>query len=161
MNILLDIALMGVIATLAIDVWALFLNKGLGLPVTNWAMVGRWLGHLPEGRFVHNPISETASVTNELILGWVFHYVIGLIYAAIYLLIMLSLLESAPGLLSASVFGIATVIAPWFILQPGLGMGICASNTPRPSLARVLNLLTHTIFGVALYIGWMSAAIFD
>ena len=55
-------------------------------------------------------------------------------------------------LVSVAVFGIATVVFPFFILQPSLGLGIAASKTPRPAQARLKSLVTHTIFGLGLYV---------
>jgi Protein of unknown function (DUF2938) len=48
--------------------------------------------------------------------------------------------------------GLATVAAPFLILQPAFGAGIAASLTPRPNIARVRSLLTHLSFGLGLYL---------
>ena len=50
--------LIGAGATLAMDVWALFLKRCFGIPSLNFAMVGRWIGHLPRGRFRHENIAR-------------------------------------------------------------------------------------------------------
>ena len=47
--------------------------------------------------------------------------------------------------------GLGTIVAPWFILQPGMGAGIAASKTPDPRAARLRNLTTHTIYGIGLF----------
>ena len=47
--------------------------------------------------------------------------------------------------------GVGTVAAPFFIMQPGMGAGIAASRTPRPTAARVQSLVTHAIFGLGMY----------
>jgi hypothetical protein len=57
-----------------------------------------------------------------------------------------------PTLLPALVYGIATIVFPFFILQPSFGLGIAASKAPNPSQARLKSLATHTVFGVGLYI---------
>ena len=36
------LAAFGVGATALFDLWGLFLNKAFGIPLANWAMVGRW-----------------------------------------------------------------------------------------------------------------------
>ena len=51
----------------------------------------------------------------------------------------------------ALALGIATVAAPFFVMQPGMGMGVAASRAPRPAAARLQSLLTHAIFGAGLY----------
>ena len=47
-------------------------------------------------------------------------------------------------------FGIGTVVFPFCILQPSLGLGIAASRTPNPARARLKSLVTHTVCGVGL-----------
>jgi len=60
----------------------------------------------------------------------------------------------------ALIVGIGTVVAPWFIMQPAMGAGIAASRTPRPAEARLHSLLTHAVFGVALYLaGWIVSGV--
>ena len=46
---------MGVVGTLAMDIWAWVLSL-MGQPKPNWAMPGRWLGHLARGRVFHEDI---------------------------------------------------------------------------------------------------------
>jgi hypothetical protein len=152
---ILHVTIMGVVATLVLDAWAAFLNRAFGLPTTNWGMVGRWVANLPRGKFIHSPISDTPEVRHEHLLGWVFHYGIGIAYALIYMLIVEVWMGSGPSLLSAALFGLCTLVAPWFLLQPGLGMGVFASLAPNPTVIRVMNLVAHTIFGLALYLGWI------
>jgi hypothetical protein len=45
---------------------------------------------------------------------------------------------------------------PFFTMQPSFGLGIAASKTPHPNQARLKSLMTHTVFGVGLY---LSAAL--
>jgi hypothetical protein len=49
------------------------------------------------------------------------------------------------------IVGIGTVLAPFLLMQPGMGAGIAASRTPHPGTARIHSLVTHAIFGVGLY----------
>lgn len=144
---------MGVIATVVIDVWATFANRTLGWPRTNWRMVGRWIGHMPEGQFTHRSIATSPPISHELVVGWAFHYVVGCLYAAIYLIYIDAVHAGEPTVLSAVLFGLVTVLSPWLLMQPGLGLGICASRAPRPNLVRLQNLIIHIIFGLALYYG--------
>ena len=39
----------------------------------------------------------------------------------------------------------------WFILQPGMGMGIAASKKPNANQIRLLNFVSHTLFAIGLY----------
>ena len=38
------------------------------------------------------------------------------------------------------------------IMQPALGLGIAAAKRPHPTQARLKSLMTHTVFGVGLYL---------
>ena len=118
-------------------------------------MVGRWGGHMPRGVFVHDPISEADPIPNELVMGWISHYVVGLIYGLTYLYIVEVLLSGGPSLISALVFGLVTLVVPWFIMQPAMGAGVFATRVPRPSVMRLVSLSLHTVFGISLYVGWL------
>ena len=142
---------MGIAATVAIDLWATFANRVLGWPRTNWALVGRWIGHMRDGRFAHSSIGSSPPIVHEPILGWVFHYVVGCVYAALYVMFVGTAQLGQPTLVSAVLFGLVTILSPWLLMQPALGLGICASKAPRANLVRLQNLIIHTIFGLALY----------
>jgi hypothetical protein len=147
----------GVGATIVIDVWALLLRK-LGVPSLNLAFLGRWVGHLPEGKWAHESIAKAAPVRGELALGWVLHYAIGVTFAATLLAARGIGWGRAPSLLPALVFGVVTVLAPLLVLQPALGAGVASSKTPRPVFNSVKSLVTHTVFGLGLYVAALSTA---
>lgn len=117
----------------------------------NWALPGRWFGHLFRGKIFHENIGQTDEVSSELILGWLFHYGVGVLYGVFFLLIVGLTWLNEPDFLSAWIFAIATIAAGWFILQPGMGLGYAASNTPMPWKSRGLGLMAHTAFGLGLW----------
>ena len=41
---------------------------------------------------------------------------------------------------------------PWLVMQPSFGLGIAASKAPKPTQARLKSLMTHTVFGIGLYL---------
>jgi hypothetical protein len=59
-----------------------------------------------------------------------------------------------PGFSDGLIFGIISVIVPWFFFQPALGNGILASKTSEPVKVCLLALMMHTIFGIAIGIGF-------
>jgi hypothetical protein len=144
-------------ATLLMDGWA-FLLRRFGIPSLDFALLGRWIGHLPEGRFRHESIARAAPVRGERLLGWAAHYTIGVTFAALLLFIYGPGWTRSPSVLPALVVGIATVVAPLFLLQPALGAGIASSRTPRPFFNSVKSLVTHTVFGLGLYLAGLVAA---
>jgi hypothetical protein len=78
---------------------------------------------------------------------------VGIVYAALYLAIMRLGLGSGPTVVSALIFAIALLVAPWFIMQPALGFGFLAAGFPNPAAVRAVNASTHAIFGLGLYLG--------
>jgi hypothetical protein len=142
--------LIGVGATMILDLWSLTLRL-FGVGMTNWGLVGRWIGHMPRGRFRHDNMSSTPPIVGEHAIGWIAHYVIGILYAAALLAITSLEWARAPTLLPALIFAWVTLVAPFFIMQPGMGLGIAASKAPKPNIARFRAVLSHTIFGLGLY----------
>ncbi|HZX78155.1 DUF2938 domain-containing protein [Lysobacter sp.] len=150
--------LIGVGATTAMDVWALVRRRVFGLPALDYALVGRWLAWLPRGRVVHTPIAATPPVSGEGVIGWAAHYLIGVAFAAVLVALCGTAWLSDPTPVPAVIIGVASVVAPFFILQPALGAGIAACRTPRPWAARMHSVVTHTVFGVGLYASaWIVA----
>jgi hypothetical protein len=144
--------LIGIGATAVLDLWSVLLHRAFKFPAPNMAMVGRWIGYFPRGRFVHDSIAAATPIARENAIGWIAHYVIGVIFAAA--LIAICGLEWArePTPLPAILFGVVTVAAPLFVLQPGMGGGIAASRAPKPNVVRLRSLMNHTVFGVGLYL---------
>ena len=148
----LDALAIGVGATAVMDVWAVALKRYWCIPSLNYAMVGRWLGHLPRGTLCHVNIAQAAPVRDEAILGWLAHYAIGVLFAAVLLALVGQEWAAQPTFAPALLAGLASVAAPFFILQPGMGAGIAASKTPHPTAARLRSLMAHAAFGMGLYL---------
>ena len=144
---------MGIGATLAIDLWAMLLKRSFAITPTNWAMVGRWIGGIRQGRLRLQGETGETPLRYELQLGWVVHYGVGIAYAFAYIAIIWATSASL-SLSTALLFGLATLVAPWLILQPALGKGWFGAATPNPALTRLLNIVVHLIFGAALYLMW-------
>ena len=152
-SVVIQVIVIGIIATLVADLWQRLAHTISGLPPANWGLVGRWVAWFPRGVFVHRPITATASVRGELAIGWAFHYAVGVAYAALYLATMSIGFGSGPTLISALAFALALLVAPWFVMQPALGLGFVAARTPRPAVIRAVNVSVHAAFGVGLYLG--------
>jgi len=144
-------------ATLGMDLWAVFLRR-FGIPSLNFAFLGRWIGHLPEGRLIHASIAKATPIRGELLMGWCAHYSLGITFAALLLSTFGLKWARSPSLLPALLIGIVTVLAPLFILQPALGAGIASSKTPRPVFNSIKSLMTHTVYGLGLYLAALATA---
>lgn len=146
--------LLGIGATALFDAWQWLVARVLGQPAPNLAPMGRWFWHLREGQVFHDDIGRAAAYRHERALGWIGHYVVGVIYGVAFALIMGPDWFAAPRFLPAWIFGLATLAFGWFLLQPGMGMGWAASRMPNPARVRTLNLAGHTVFGFGL---WLTA----
>jgi len=149
--------LIGVGATMTMDVWAAILRR-FGVPSLNFAFLGRWIGHLPEGRFLHERIAEAPPVRGERLLGWGAHYAIGISFAALLVGTFGLSWARSPTVLPALLIGILTVVAPLLILQPALGAGIASSKTPAPLFNCMKSVVTHTVYGLGLYLAALGVA---
>ena len=144
-------------AKLAMDAWTVARTRLPGVPSLDYALVGRWLGHMPKRRFRHDPIGASLPVRGERALGWAFHYATGVAFAAVLLALWGLEWARLPTLAPALVVGLGSVAAPFLVMQPALGAGVAASRTPRPGAARLQSLLTHGLFGLGLYVsGWAT-----
>ena len=143
----------GVFATLFMDGVAWLRARLLGQRGLDWAMVGRWLGHVAKGSLILSNPQAADPMPFERALGWGLHYAVGVALAAfLWGLLSWGVLRE-PTILQIVGFGLATVLLPMLIMQPGLGMGLAARYTPQPWLARRRSLVTHFTFGVGLYLG--------
>ncbi len=148
--------LMGLGATLTFDLWARFLKHAFKITPSNICLVGRWLRYMPEGTFKHSNIASTPQKSAECMAGWIAHYLIGITFAFAFVVIVGHSWLQHPTPLPAISFGVVTVLAPFFIMQPSMGLGFAASKTLNPTQARLRSLMNHTSFGVGLYLfGWL------
>ncbi|MEO6444113.1 MAG: DUF2938 domain-containing protein [Gemmatimonadaceae bacterium] len=147
----------GFLATAVMDLWGMSRERLLGYPRPNYRLIGRWIAYMPRGRFRHHPILASAPVPGELVIGWMAHYLIGTTFAALLTSVWGLAWLQRPTLGPALLVGVVTVLAPFLLMQPGMGAGIAASRTPSPATARLHSLLTHTVFGFGLYLaGWAT-----
>ena len=141
----------GVGATLAMDLWNLFLKRAFNIPSLDYCLLGRWLRLMPKGTFRHASIAAAPQQPFECTTGWIAHYTIGLVFALVFIAFASGDWLLRPTLLPALLYGIGTVVFPFLIMQPSLGLGVAASRTPNPTQARLKSLATHTVFGIGMY----------
>ncbi len=152
--------ILGLGATLTFDLWALFLKYAYKVTPSNFCLIGRWILYMPEGIFKHSNIASAPEKNAECTVGWIAHYTIGVIFASIFVAIVGDNWLQHPTLIPAVTFGVVTVLMPFFIMQPALGLGFAASKTSNPMQARLRSLMNHTAFGVGLYFfGWLASLV--
>ncbi|MBI4547424.1 MAG: DUF2938 family protein [Ignavibacteriae bacterium] len=83
------------------------------------------------------------------VLGWIAHFMVGTVLALIYAYLFASKL---PG--NAVVRGALYGLIPWFVSQvmvnPMMGAGVFASNTPSPMLMVGGSLMGHLVYGAVV-----------
>ena len=142
----------GIGATLCMDLWNLFLKRAFSIPSLNYCLLGRWLLHMPEGKFRHVNITAASPKPFECQAGRIAHYTIGITLALVFVFLQSGDWIARPTFLPALIYGIATVVFPLFIMQPSFGLGIAAAKTPKPAQVRLKSLATHSVFGIGLYV---------
>jgi hypothetical protein len=157
---MIDAILIGAGATAFLDLWSAARTWLFGTPAPDYALVGRWLAHLARGRLFHDAISRSAPIHGERLIGWIAHYLTGITFAAVQLMLWGNEWARSPTMIPALIVGIGSVAAPFLLMQPCMGAGIAASRTPDPGAARRRSLTMHAIFGLGLYAaGWAASLI--
>jgi len=148
----------GIGATLVMDLWSILLRRAANIPPPNYCFVGRWLRYMPDGIFRHDSIAAAPQKSAECAVGWITHYVIGVGFALLLVLVTSAQWLDEPTPLPAMIVGLATVALPFFIMQPSYGLGIASSRAPNPAQARLRSLVNHGVFGFGLYISALAVS---
>ena len=146
----------GIGATLFMDAVAVIKKRLFAVASLDYRLVGRWLGHMLDGQIRHASIASATPTRHEAWVGWLFHYLTGLVFAALLVMTVGCTWLATPTLLAALGMGLASIAAPWLIMQPAWGMGVAAAKTAKPWLARQRSVVTHLTFGLGLYLtAWL------
>lgn len=156
-NHIIHSTFIGIGATLIFDLWGLFLKRVFKIPSSNFCIVGRWILYMPEGVFKHSNLNTVPKKSAECITGWTAHYLLGMVFAFIFLTFAGNNWLQTPKVFPALIFGTVTVSAPFFIMQPSFGQGIAASRAGNPAHARFRSLINHLVFGFGLYLFGLMA----
>jgi len=84
-----------------------------------------------------------------IVAGWLAHVMIGTVFAVLYAYIFASRIPGSP-----VVKGVLYGLIPWFLAQvmvnPMMGTGVFALNTPTPMLMVIGSLMGHLVYGAVL-----------
>lgn len=156
MEVLVQAVLIGAGATAVLDLWSLARHRFGGAPLPDYGLVGRWFAYMPRGRFRHAAIAKSPAIAGEKAVGWTAHYLIGIAFAGVLLAIWGLEWAQLPTLGPALIVGLGSVVAPFLLMQPGMGAGVAARLMPRPWAARGRSLVTHAVFGLGLYLAALA-----
>ena len=152
-HLFLTAALVGILATATSDLGVVIGARlgigGKGPRRSGPDIIGRWFGSMLQGKFTHADILQSPRLHGELALGLAIHYFIGIVFTFAFGAILF-VLHVAPTILAALLFGLATVVFPWFLMLPAMGMGRMGRGVPAPAQVGRMSLYTHLVFGLAL-----------
>ncbi|GHB34564.1 DUF2938 family protein [Salinicola rhizosphaerae] len=148
------ILVVGIGSTIVLDLWAWLVAKTTGMAGTDWGVVGRWLLDIPSGRVVLDSRPDRpAPGGREKTVGWLFHYLVGLAYAMLILLVWGVDYIADPKVVP--VFWVGVVIsslAGLLILMPGLGGGILGRKLPNQAAIIAYVIIAHIAFAAGQYV---------
>ncbi|TKI02485.1 DUF2938 family protein [Martelella alba] len=112
----------GIGSTIVLDLWAVIAARIGWMPGTHWPSVGRWLLGLSSGRLVIDRANSSSHTITESTLGWSFHYLVGIVYAAMFPLFWGEDFISIPTIFPFFLIGVViSTLAGLVILMPGMG----------------------------------------
>ena len=151
--ILLQGIISGLFATIIFDLYQLSLNYAYGIEKPKWNLLGRYFLGYKEGKFIRETLIDDEELYNELFWGYFFHYLIGILYGIVFVIINF-LLFDYPSILLAYIFGFSTVLGAWCFLMPfAYNLGFFASKSEQKANLLAQNLIAHFVFGTGLFIG--------
>ena len=146
-----SIVISGIAACLVLDLWQQLLKRWMGIPTSNWAVVGRWFIHTWRVKTMYQPtIDAELPEANELRVGWWVHYAVSVGYAVVFYTLMVLVPVFKPTLFDGLIFGALSVAVPWFYFMPCIGKGVMARHTATPVKACCVAFANHLVYGVAL-----------
>ena len=153
-NSIFDSIIAGIFCCIGMDLWQRILFLTFNIPPTNWSTAGRWFIMMMSKKMIINQnLDNENPIKYELQIGWVFHYCVAIGYGFVYYFFLIAGILDA-SILSGLIFGLISVIVPWFFYLPVTGKGFMGNKTPNPTLTRLLSTSSHVIVGIFLAIGF-------
>ena len=144
------IVIIGILSCVVMDVWQRLLKLLYSINPSDWSVVGRWFVLVVSERQIYNPtIDQGAPIKNELMIGWIVHYSVAILYS-IFFYILLEYGICSASLINGIIFGLISVVVPWFFFMPVLGKGFLGMKTPSPLMACSLAVGSHIAIGASI-----------
>ena len=151
--VLLQGIISGLFATIIFDLFQSSLNYAYGIDKPKWNLLGRYFLGYKEGKFIRKTLIDDEELDNELLWGYFFHYLIGIIYGIVFVTLNFLLFDYS-SILLAYIFGFSTVLGAWCFLMPfAYNLGFFASKSDQRTNLLVQNLIAHFVFGTGLFVG--------
>ena len=142
--------IIGIVSCVVMDLWQRLLKLLYSINPSDWGVVGRWFLLLVSRGKIYNPtIDEETPIKNELMIGWIVHYSVAILYS-IFFYILLEYGICTASLINGIIFGLISVVVPWFFFMPVLGKGFLGMKTPSPLMACSLAVGSHIAIGASI-----------
>ena len=143
----------GVLGTLVMDSLNYLFARTRMISRIEVAMIGRMSAGWARGRFRYANPTDMEQVHNEVVIGLVTHYAIGVALAVPYVLGWSFFVGESPSPVWALVYGIATTVASWFFVFPSMGLGVFGRLSSDGMKAPLSSLSNHLFYGLGLAVG--------
>ncbi|MCB2191813.1 MAG: DUF2938 family protein [Deltaproteobacteria bacterium] len=87
---------------------------------------------------------------DELLYGYITHYIIGVALAVPYVLCWGLLVGGSASPIWALVYGTATTVVSWLFVYPSIGLGVFGRRSPEGTKASISPLANHLFFGLGM-----------
>ena len=145
--------LIGVVGTIVMDLLNhLFARFGV-ISRIDMGAIGRMSAGWARGRFRYRHPGELIPVSNEVFLGYITHYAIGVGLAIPFVFGWVLLVGGPLSPVWALVYGVATTVASVFFVYPSMGLGVFGLRSPDGIKAPLSSFANHLFFGVGMAVG--------
>ena len=154
-HFIFDSIFAGIFCCIAMDIWQRILFLTLDIPPSNWSSAGRWLIMLISKKiFFNKNLDNENPIRYELQIGWVFHYCVAIGYGFAYYFFLTVFDVFDTSIFSGFIFGLISVVIPWFFFLPVTGKGFMGNKTSNPNLTKLLSTCSHVVLGIFLAVGF-------
>jgi len=151
-NLIYFCLFVGVGSTILLDLWVTLVEKATSIPPTNWGIVGRWIIGIPNGHWTLDTSVNHEPTVTEKVLGWLFHYIVGIAYAVLIILLFGAGFIDSPSIMPVIIVGlILSTLAGLAILMPALGGGFMGRLIPNWFATFIYLVIAHAIFAIGQY----------
>lgn len=153
MDLIVTGVVAGVLGTLAMDLLNHLLGRVGMLVKIDVRMIGRMSAGWARGRFRYRHPGEMEQMANEVLLGYVTHYAIGVSLATPFVFGWGLLVGRPVSPVWTLAYGVATTVASVFFVYPSMGLGAFGRRSPEGIRAPLSSLANHLFYGVGLAVG--------
>ena len=150
MDLIVTGVVAGILCTFVMDLLNhLFAQIGLLIRI-DMGMIGRMSAGWAQGHFCYRHPGEMKQVANEMALGYLTHYTIGVGLAIPFMLGWDLFVGGLVSPIWALIYGVATTVASVLFVYPSMGLGVFGRRSPEGIKAPLSSLANHLFFGVGM-----------